>query len=192
MKHSDDTKGGESTKSSEDLKSNESSKSRDTVAALLAIALASGIGAEGYFLYQQSREIEMLVRQLGNEAVLPAVPATDDRSHVDLAGPQDEYELGIEDLVVLDRPDRYVVEARLPDVDPSDIRVELDGRRLRISAEERKVITDDTGSTDDVAKESFIAKVEREIALPGPVSASGLTHEFTNGVFTVIVPKHHA
>lgn len=174
------------------MKKIEDLKRSEVVGSLVAIVLAAAICVEGYYIYLQSQEIKMLVSQLENEALLAPLATVAGMSRVNVAGPVAAFEVSVGDMVVHDESDRYVVETRMPDVDGSNIQIDLDGRRLRVSAEERQAMTDIADSSGEAVKEGFIAKVEREITLPGPVSSSGLTHEYGNGVLTVTIPKSHA
>ncbi len=173
------------------MKNSENFKRPRVVAALVAIVLAAAIGVEGYYLYRQSHEIERLTSELTGGSSLPPVAIPSGMSGVDPAAPVAAIEVSVGDMIVHDESDRYVVETRIPDVDGSKIRVGLDGRRLRISAEERQAMTDIADSTGDVEKAQFFATLEREVILPGPVDDSGLTHDYAQGVLTVTIPKSH-
>lgn len=173
------------------MKSSENYKRPQVVVALVAIVLAAAIGVEGYYLYRQSQKIELLTSELRDGSSLPAAAIPSGTSGVDLAGPVAAFQASVGDMIVHDESDRYVVETRIPDVDGSKIRVGLDGRRLRISAEERQAMADIADSTGEVEKEQFFATLEREVILPGPVDDSGLTHDYAHGVLTVTIPKSH-
>lgn len=159
--------------------------------ALVAIVLATAICVEGYYIYRQARDIERLESQLKEQELLPPATLSGSPSGDELVGRILGMEVAGVDMVVHDEPDRYVVETRMPDFNGSDIRVAVDGRKLRVAAEERRQMAKLSDSAGEAPNEEFIAKIEREVTLPGPVDSAGLTHEYANGVLTITIPKSH-
>jgi len=90
---------------------------------------------------------------------------------------------------VLERDDELQVTADLPGYDSADIDVRLrEGHQLEISAErtEESETTEGTVHRQERRREA----VSRTVTLPVPVDESGTEASYSNGVLTVILPKH--
>lgn len=72
---------------------------------------------------------------------------------------------------VFDEADRLLVIAELPGVEEGNIRLEVKGDILVISAEDRD------------------RKYAKEVLLPGPIDESGMQSSYKNGVLEITLPK---
>lgn len=90
---------------------------------------------------------------------------------------------------VRDLPDRFVVTASVPGVDPDDVEISILGEALEIRGQRRDA-TDAAGDGGRwLVRERRFGTFERTLALPGLVRAEGAEADFKNGVLTVVLPK---
>jgi HSP20 family protein len=92
-------------------------------------------------------------------------------------------------LDVTERDKDYLVRAVVPGAKKDDIRVQIDGNYVSISAEvskqqERK---DDTGRV--LLKESSVGLAMRGFSLPSEIDDKGATAKLEDGVLTLALPK---
>ena len=80
------------------------------------------------------------------------------------------------------RDGHYVFRIDLPGVDPKDLDIKVEGRRLTIKGE-RKV-----EEKDHYYKETFHGRFERAVRLPNGVDAHKIEARYKNGVIEVTVP----
>jgi HSP20 family protein len=83
----------------------------------------------------------------------------------------------------------YVVTADMPGVQRGDIDVSLDGRLLRISAQNQSQEDIKGKHGKVVGEETHAADYQRALTLPGPVDASGMKTQFKDGQLRVSIPK---
>jgi HSP20 family protein len=88
---------------------------------------------------------------------------------------------------LIETPTDFHVHADLPGVDPADLHVTIEDKRLKIEAE-RKHVHETT--TDKVhSMERSYGKVMRQIRIPQNVDLEKVTTTFKNGALNVIFPK---
>jgi len=74
----------------------------------------------------------------------------------------------------------YTVSMDLPGVDPSEIRVEAEGRNLTVRG---------ARNFSEVNKKSFSRSFERSFSLPAPADTGKISAVSENGVLTLTIPK---
>ncbi len=106
---------------------------------------------------------------------------------------------------VTESANEYVVQAEMPGVAKDDIAVQIDGNKIRISAEVKRssdVKTDDGNGTSDVKasaaaerilrSERYFGSVARSFALAVEVDEDKAVAKFESGVLTLTLPKKAA
>jgi HSP20 family protein len=92
-------------------------------------------------------------------------------------------------LNVFRNPDGVVIRAELPGVDPADVSVTAEGRRLTISGE-RKASEEPNGGYH--RRERPWGKFSRSITLPADVDGSQAGATLRDGVLTLSIPQHES
>ncbi|HWB59533.1 MAG TPA: Hsp20 family protein [Chthoniobacteraceae bacterium] len=87
-----------------------------------------------------------------------------------------------------DQKNQYVAHFYLPDTDTANVKVNVNGDELRLSAtnESKKETTGANGAQSQYSAES---NYQEEVTLPGPVHADRMTVDRKAGVVTVTLPK---
>jgi HSP20 family protein len=85
--------------------------------------------------------------------------------------------------------DGLIVRAELPGVEPADVNISTEGRRLIISGE-RKLPEPPAGSYH--RRERQYGKFSRTVTLPDDIDGSRTTASLRNGVLTLTIPQHEA
>lgn len=112
------------------------------------------------------------------------------RMHAEMAGLEPDATVPSEGEVTLkEENDDYLVTAKLPGVKEGDLNVSLDGRLLRISAQSQAQEEETADNGKVLREESYASSFQRAFTLPGPVDASKMHTEFSDGVLTVTIPK---
>jgi HSP20 family molecular chaperone IbpA len=83
----------------------------------------------------------------------------------------------------------YVVKAVIPGAKEGDIKVNLDGRLLSISAEALSTEKQTAQNGAITSEETYSSAFEQAFTLPGLVNASGMKSDFKDGVLTLTIPK---
>ena len=149
------------------------------------VVLTAAVCVEGYYIYRHAQDIETLAARLA-----PGSSQTQATSDSD-SWPSLDSESVLGRVAVHDDGDRYVVTTRLPGVNEENIQVSLKGERLSITAERHGRTYEPGDSQDAGSAGDFVAVVERDITLPGPVDDSGLTRDYDKGVLTVTIRKQN-
>lgn len=89
---------------------------------------------------------------------------------------------------VKDCKDHYELHAELPGVDKNDIKVEVEGDKVVISAETKKA-TEEKSDEKVVRSERYYGWLSRTIQLEHEVQSEGSVAKFDNGVLTLTLPK---
>jgi HSP20 family protein len=92
-------------------------------------------------------------------------------------------------LNVFRSQDGVVVRAEIPGVEPGDVTVTTEGRRLTISGE-RKVTEPANGSYH--RRERPRGKFSRTVTLPDDIDSARTSAALRNGVLTLTIPQHEA
>ena len=125
-------------------------------------------------LYEELRRIEDRIGRLFEE-----MPGSAE------ARPEGSTQMPFVD--VMDRGDELVVTADMPGVDKNDIRINVSGNTLDISAERR------TGQEQEekgyIRRERSYSRYFRSVRLPVAVDKGGAKARFNNGVLEVVLPK---
>ena len=90
---------------------------------------------------------------------------------------------------VREQPDRFVVTASVPGVDPDDVEISILGDALRIRGERHGETDATTDGGRWLVRERRFGAFERTVSLPGLVRADAAAADFGNGVLTVMLPK---
>lgn len=92
---------------------------------------------------------------------------------------------------LVEEDERFVARVDLPGAEESDIRVTLDGDRLRIEAS--RVVANEARDDGDggvtVRRERHVGRFVRTLTLPGAVDAARMETKYEDGVLTVLLPK---
>jgi HSP20 family protein len=86
-----------------------------------------------------------------------------------------------------DRGDRYVLTADLPGIQDEDVKVNVTGRQVEISAEHKDVSQEK--SKDYIKNERSLVKYRRILTVPERIVESDITAKMNNGTLTVELPK---
>jgi len=92
-------------------------------------------------------------------------------------------------LNVFRGPEGLVVRAEIPGVEPGDLSVSAEGRRLTITGE-RKGTAPNAGSYH--RRERPYGKFSRTVTLPDDIDGTRTTASLRNGVLTLTIPQHEA
>jgi HSP20 family protein len=90
-------------------------------------------------------------------------------------------------LNVFRGPDGLIVRAEIPGVEPGDVSVTAEGRRLTITGE-RKPTSPNSGSYH--RRERPYGKFSRTVTLPDDIDGARTTASLRNGVLTLTIPQH--
>ncbi|MDE1863445.1 MAG: Hsp20/alpha crystallin family protein [Thaumarchaeota archaeon] len=88
---------------------------------------------------------------------------------------------------VVDKGDRYVLTADLPGIASDEVKVNVTGRQVDISAEHKDAREEK--SKEFVRNERSFLRYQRVLTLPERILESGITANVNNGVLTVELPK---
>ena len=88
---------------------------------------------------------------------------------------------------VYEKDDKLVIKADIPGVDKKDIKIDVKGDLLDITAERK----DETEEKDDgyIRKERFYSKYRRSITLPTEIDPEKTEANFKDGVLELSMPK---
>ena len=86
-----------------------------------------------------------------------------------------------------DAGDKYVLTADLPGIESDDVKVNISGRQVEISAEHKDMREEKT--KDLIKNERSFVKYHRVLTVPQRVVESGIVAKVNNGVLTVELPK---
>ncbi len=90
---------------------------------------------------------------------------------------------------VRELPDRYVIMASVPGVDPDDVEISTLGEALEIRGRRRETSEIDGDGGTWLVRERRFGTFARTVALPGLIRAEGAEANFQHGVLTVVLPK---
>lgn len=94
------------------------------------------------------------------------------------------------EFVLREEDERYVIEAEIPGAEKASVKVSVEEDRLHVVVEsERREADGDPRSDDYTAQRQFVGKVERTLALPGPVDSAGMQTQFEDGTLRITIPK---
>lgn len=96
----------------------------------------------------------------------------------------DGFETALGELEETD--DAFIVEIDLPGVDKNDVDIELEGRRLIVTAERKE--RERTGILR--RRTRTVGTQRHEVVLPTDVDEDAVDASLTDGVLTVRLPKH--
>jgi HSP20 family protein len=88
---------------------------------------------------------------------------------------------------IREEPDRFLIYADLPGVDPQDIEVQMDKGMLTIKGERRQDGPDDPERYSRIERRHGL--FHRRFALPDSADPDGITASGHNGVLTITIPK---
>ncbi len=95
------------------------------------------------------------------------------------------------DVDIMEKKDRYVIEAELPGLSEKDIAVKVENRNLFISTvkEEEKEEKKDEKNEQYLIKERRSFSFSRNFSLPEDADIDSIEAAFKNGVLTVTITK---
>ncbi|WP_066097500.1 Hsp20/alpha crystallin family protein [Xanthomonas massiliensis] len=91
---------------------------------------------------------------------------------------------------IKEEPDRFVLYADLPGIDPADIQVEMDKGILSIKGERKSEVS--SGGEHFSRVERRYGSFYRRFALPDSADGEGITARGHNGVLEIRIPKKPA
>ena len=87
-----------------------------------------------------------------------------------------------------DQKDHYEVKMDLPGADKGKIKVNVEGRFLLVSGQQ-KTNQEMKSEGKVVGDEQSFSQFERTVTLPGPVKVTDINAKYDNGVLTIDLPK---
>ncbi|MDE1872982.1 MAG: Hsp20/alpha crystallin family protein [Thaumarchaeota archaeon] len=88
---------------------------------------------------------------------------------------------------LVDRGDRYVLTTDLPGIQDEDVKVNVTGRQVEISAEHKD--QSEERSKNYIRNERSLLRYRRVLSVPEKVAESDITAKMNNGTLTVELPK---
>ena len=90
-----------------------------------------------------------------------------------------------------ERDTDYLVRAEIPGAEKDDIRVEIDGNRLSISAEVKKDFEQKEGEKEGrvLVRETYRGAISRSVTLAHDIDETQTSAKLENGVLTLTLPK---
>ncbi len=88
---------------------------------------------------------------------------------------------------LVDRGDRYVLTADLPGIQDDDVKINVTGRQVEISAEHKDV--SEQRSKEYIKNERSVLRYRRVLTVPERIAESDITARMNNGTLTVELPK---
>ena len=88
---------------------------------------------------------------------------------------------------VVDKGDKYVLAADLPGIATDEVKVNVTGRQVEISAEHKDA--QEEKSKDFIRNERSFLKYQRVLTVPDKIAESAITANVNNGILTVELPK---
>lgn len=125
-------------------------------------------------LYEEMRRIEDRIGRLFEE-----MPGS--------AGARTEGSTQMPYVDVMDRGSELVVTADMPGVDKNDIRINVNGNMLDISAERKA--GQEQAEKGYIRRERSYSRYYRSIRLPAAVDKGSAKARFNNGVLEITLPK---
>ena len=97
-------------------------------------------------------------------------------------------------LDLADRGDEFVVTVEVPGYERDDLELMIRGETLSISGDRKREFeeeTDEPGSSQGtyIRRERETQSFSRQVQLPEPIDADGVTATVNNGILTVRLPK---
>lgn len=94
-------------------------------------------------------------------------------------------------LDIDEREKDYVVRAEIPGAKKDDIRVEIDGNRVSISADVKKQAEEHKGTKDArvLVRETYRGAVSRTFALAHDIDEASSTAKLEDGILKLTLPK---
>lgn len=89
---------------------------------------------------------------------------------------------------IKEEPDRFVMHADVPGVDPKDIEVTMENGMLTIRGERREEKSSESDGYHRVERMS--GQFYRRFSLPDTADSEGITARGRNGVLEITIPKH--
>ncbi len=89
---------------------------------------------------------------------------------------------------IVDKGDKFVLEAELPGFDKDDIRLDIDGGFLTLTAEHNTENEEKNADGKYIRRERSYGSYQRSFDISG-INADGIDAEYKNGVLTVALPK---
>ena len=88
---------------------------------------------------------------------------------------------------IVEEPDKFVLTADVPGVDPAKIEVSMDAGILSVSGERH---TEPSDNSDGLSRiERISGKFYRRFTLPETADAEGIAAKSSNGILEVTIPK---
>ncbi len=81
---------------------------------------------------------------------------------------------------------KFVVRAAIPDMDPKDVNIQVQGNELCISGERK--INNERKDVNFIQSEMMYGCFERDIPLPEGTDSNNINAEYSNGVLEITVP----
>lgn len=186
---------------------------KQTLTAIGLLAIIGTVGAESYYTYRLSEKLDSLESpRIAESAPQPYSSGIDFDNpwswmQADMNRMQAQMDhmfesafngapmmnQGIWDndnqVSLSEEGDDYIVKAKIPGADKSDINVKLDDRLLSLSASVQGNRNDSSGGSTGFHREIYSSSFQQAMTLPGPVDDSRMKSDYKDGVLTVTIPK---
>jgi HSP20 family protein len=88
---------------------------------------------------------------------------------------------------VQEKKDSFVVKVDLPEIDPKDVDISIEGRTLNIKGERKG--EKEVSEEGYYFQERYVGKFQRTITLPDEVDAEKTKASYKDGVLAITIPK---
>jgi HSP20 family protein len=88
---------------------------------------------------------------------------------------------------IVEKIDRFVLQADVPGVDPAKIEISIDADILSLSGERHSKPSDQSESFIKIERSS--GKFYRQFTLPETANTEGITAKCSNGILEITIPK---
>ena len=89
---------------------------------------------------------------------------------------------------IADKGDKYVMESELPGFNKEDIKIDISGDYITISAEHKAEKTDGDDNSKYIRRERSYGSFKRSFGI-SDVNADEISAEYKNGILTIDLPK---
>ncbi|SHH90462.1 Hsp20/alpha crystallin family protein [Virgibacillus chiguensis] len=90
---------------------------------------------------------------------------------------------------IREKKDKYIVEAEIPGIDPSEIEVEIEDNIVTIKGEKKQQIETEDNDTEMRVVEHSYGSFQRSFTLPDNVNTDKINADHKNGMLYLHIPK---
>jgi HSP20 family protein len=187
---------------------------KQTLITIWLTVIIGTVGAETYYTHRIAEKLDSVEsQQLADPALQPDSSSFDNpwawvqAEMMRMQAQMDHmFETGFNDAPMMghgvwgngstvslsEEGDDYVVKAKIPGADKSDIKVNLDDRLLSLSAQVQGNRNESSSDSNGFHREIYSSSFQQAMTLPGPVDVSGMKSDYKDGVLTVTIPKSNS